>query len=410
MVQDSFDVAVIGAGPAGSVAAFAAARRGLRVALVDRSLFPRDKTCGDGIGPGAVEVVHRLGLDTVFDGCAPVRAVTIFGPRGERLDSAIARGDGHAAFGHVIARLDLDGRLVREAFRAGAADFTGMRFKSMHVTPDARLVEVRAADGTEHTISARLVVGADGAYSPVRKALTAGTDDNGAKKKHLSLAMRAYAESEDFRPGGAFGPRLLFEFGRDLLPNYAWLFPLDDGRVNLGVGGPLEVLQRRGDDLKVLMAMFADKLRDRGIALGELHDQRAHHLPHIGGLPKLTYPRAVLIGDAASMINPVSGEGIAYAVTAAEQLVSTLPSSLNEAAQLAAALARFESDFRRRYRAHFVSSRVSLRMLRSQRWASMLLRAAQRDPQMLQDGVELLFGFGRIRASTVLRVLRSGLI
>lgn len=410
MTQESFDVAVIGAGPAGSVTAYAAARRGLRVALVDRAVFPRDKTCGDGVGPGAVEVVHRLGLDAVFSGCTPVEAVTIFGPRGERLDSAISRSDGHAAYGHVISRLELDNRLVNEALRAGAADFTGMRYKSMNVMADARQVELRATDGTPHTISARLVVGADGAYSPVRKDLTAGTNDDGTKKKHLSLAMRAYAESEDFRPGGSFGPRLLFEFSQDLLPNYAWLFPLDDGRVNLGVGGPLEVLQRRGDDLKVLMAMFTDKLRARGIELGELHDQRAHHLPHIGGLPKLTYPRAVLIGDAASMINPVSGEGIAYAVTAAEQLANALPPRLDEAAQLAAALAGFERDFRRRYRAHFVSSRISLQMLRSQRWASMLLRTAQRDPHMLQDGVELLFGFGRIRASTVLRVLRSGLV
>lgn len=409
MAQDSFDIAVIGAGPAGSVTAYAAARRGLRVALVDRAVFPRDKTCGDGIGPGAVEVVYRLGLDAVFEGCTPIKAVTIFGPRGERLESAISRGDGHAAYGHVISRLELDDRLVREALAAGAEDFTGMRYMSMVATPDAREVELRAADGTLRTISASLVVGADGAYSPVRKALTAGADDGGAKK-NLSFAMRAYAESEDFRPGGAFGPRLLFEFSRDLLPNYGWLFPLDDGRVNLGVGGPLEVLQSRGLDLKVLIAMFADKLRDRGIHLGDLHDQRAHHLPHIGGLPKLTYPRAVLLGDAASMINPVSGEGIAYAVTAAEQFVNALPSTLGDRAQLAAALAGFESDFRRRYRAHFVSSRISLRLLRSERWASMLLKAAERDPHMLQDGVELLFGFGRIRASTVGRILRNGLI
>lgn len=404
---ESFDIAVVGAGPAGSVAAYAAARQGLRVALIDRATFPRDKTCGDGLGPGAVEVIRRLGLDEVTAGSSPITAVTIYGPSGKRLDSDISRSSpGQAAYGHVIPRLELDNRLLQAALSAGAADFTGLRYLNMAATPERREVELRAADGTVRTIGARLVIGADGAYSQVRKTVAADTIER--RGKHLSLAIRAYAESPDFRPGGSFGPRLLFEFSKSLLPNYAWLFPLDDGRVNLGVGGPLNVLQRRGDDLKTLLSQFADTLRGRGIELGELHDQRAHHLPHIGGLPRLVYERTVLLGDAASMINPVSGEGIAYAVTAAEHLVTFLPPAVfADGVALSAALHRFERGFRRRYRAHFVSSRVSLGMLRSQRWASLLLRAAERDPHMLQDGVELLFGFGRIRTSTVARIMRS---
>ncbi|MGW0890298.1 geranylgeranyl reductase family protein [Saccharopolyspora sp. NPDC002578] len=405
MTQESFDIVVVGAGPAGSVAAYSAARRGLRVALVDRAIFPRDKTCGDGVGPGAVEVIHRLGLGNVFADRTPINDVTIFGPVGEQLHSAISRDDGRVAHGHVISRLELDDRLVRAAMRAGAADFTGMRYLSMVDGPSTREVRLRAADGTLRSINARLVVGSDGAHSAIRKELSSETDSARAKK-HRGLASRAYAESGDFQPGGKIGPRLLFDFRADLLPHYAWLFPLTNGLVNIGIVGSLKSMQDRDDDIKALTSTFADSVRARGIELGELHDQRAYHLPHVGGLAKMAHPRAVLIGDAASMINPVSGEGIAYAVSAAERLVEALPPSLDDGAALAAALTGFEADFRRRYRAHFVSSLVSQRLLRNPRWASALLRTARHDPRMLADGVEMLFGFGRIHASTVLRILR----
>ena len=106
-VFEVFDVAVVGAGPAGSFAALCAARRGFSVALIDRSTFPRDKTCGDGIGPGAVRVLHDAGLEEVFDGFQPVQTVTVFGPDGSRSDSAIPDIDGEPASGFIIPRLVL---------------------------------------------------------------------------------------------------------------------------------------------------------------------------------------------------------------------------------------------------------------------------------------------------------------
>lgn len=401
-----YDLAVVGAGPAGSTTAILAARRGLRVALIDRQSFPRDKTCGDGIGPTAVRALREIGVDDVFDGCTPVRDVTIYGPGGQELAGPIPAIDGEPAYGYVIPRIEFDQRLFDRALAEGAEDFQGYRFTGMRLLPGCREIDLRAADGTERTLQARLVVGADGAYSAVRKDLDPPEPD--VAKNSTLLAMRAYADSPDFLPGAKLGPRLLFEFTRDLLPSYGWIFPADDGRVNVGVGGPIPILRKRGIDLKTQIAVFADQMRAKGIELGELRDVRAHQLPHVAGLARLSHPRAVLLGDAGSMINPVSGEGIAYAVTAAIELAQALPADLADTDALETALESFERAFRRHHRAHFASIRISSTMLHSKTWAAVLLNAAQRDPKVLEDGVNLLFGFGRIRLGTLARISRSG--
>jgi flavin-dependent dehydrogenase len=218
--------------------------------------------------------------------------------------------------------------------------------------------------------------------------------------------MRAYATSDDLWPDGADGPSLMLDFGRDLLPSYGWIFPIGGNRVNIGVGGPLEVLQHRGANLEAMLEAYAARMRDAGISIGELRDRRGHQLPHVAGLPRLAHPCAVLIGDAASMINPVSGEGIAYGITAAAELVAALPADLSGPA-LQPALVRFEREFRSKYRTHFWSSRAVLRMLRNPVSARTLVRSMQRDPAVLSDAIGMLFGFGAFRPFTAVRVLRS---
>lgn len=387
VARELFDIAVVGAGPAGSVAAYAAARRGYNVALIDRNTFPRDKACGDGIGPAAVRLARRLGLSDLFDGYEPIDAVTIFGPRGYRTDNAIPPIGGEPATGYVVPRVEFDNRLFRAAIAAGAEDLSGTRFLEMALSADRRTLMLRDTAGGRRSVDARLVVGADGAYSVVRRSLTGRQEPY--RSRHAGLAMRAYARSP--APWAtAATPSLILEFSRDLLPWYGWVFPVGEHRVNIGVGGSLDVLREDGTDLAKLLDAYADTMRARGVIAGELHDRRAHHLPHIGGMPRLAYPHAALIGDAASMINPVSGEGIAYGVTAADQLVRTLPARLDDGDALADALARFEREFRARHRRQIASSRVVITLMRSRVVSCVLVRAMQRDPRVLSA----LFDFG----------------
>jgi len=399
-VEDPYDIVIVGAGPAGATAAYAAERRGLHVALIDRACFPRDKPCGDGIGPGAVTVTRQLGLSDIFARDIPVAAVTVAGPDGAELNVTTSEM-GSAVYGYIVPRRDFDKRLLDHALKENAADFTGCKFIRTGTTDHFRTVEIQKEDGSRSHLTGRLLIGADGANSVVRRALGVPA----SSPAHTGLAMRAYAGSDAFGPGGPQGPRMYFSFSRELLPSYAWLFPTGRGTVNIGVGGPVTEVRKARQDMRRLLATYADQFRAHGIDLTELQSHRAHHLPHFGGMPPLAHPRAALIGDAASMINPFSGEGIAYGMTAAARLIESLPDDLTRSRILQAALTGFERDFRRTYRAHIASTLVLHRLMRSPSWAKLFISAAQRDPVVLQDAIELLFGFGRAHILTAARIL-----
>jgi geranylgeranyl reductase family protein len=399
-----FDVLVVGAGPAGSIAAYAAARRGLRVALVDRSTFPRDKTCGDAIGPGAVRVLRDLGLDSVLAERSRIASVTVFGPAGERSQSPVPVIRGKSTDVFVVPRLEFDEHLFRAAIAAGAADLSGTRYLGMVESDEqGRVVELRDASGVSTTLRACLVIGADGAYSAVRKDLVGRERPD---TRFLGIAMRAYAESRDFEADGAAGPSMLFEFGREFLPSYGWVFPAGGGRINIGVGLPIAELRARGVDVRHLLNEFVDRLRERGVTIGELRDVRGHQLPGVTGMPQLAHRRAVLIGDAASMINLVSGEGIAYGMTAARRLIEALPDELADGAALDASLARFEREFRAEHRLHFLSCRFAMALLRRPAPANVVVGAIQRDPHVLDGIFGMLFGDGRLHGGTALRIAK----
>lgn len=402
-MEEPYDIAIVGAGPAGATAAYAAARRGLRVALIDRRTFPRDKACGDGLGPGAVAVARQLGLGDIFAGDVPVAAVTVTGPDNTTLDTTTA-DMGDAAYGYIVPRRDFDARLFGRAIAQGASDFTGHKFLRTG-TGHLRTLDLQAADRTPSRITARLLVGADGANSVTRRALGVPA----SSPRHTGLAMRAYARSDAFDPGAEPGPRMYFSFERQLLPSYAWLFPTGQNIVNIGAGGPLTEIRRTHQDLRQLIAAYAGQFRAQGISLGAPYAYRAHHLPHFGGMPKLSHPRAVLIGDAASMINPFSGEGIAYGMDSAARLIGTLPDDLGSGPRVQQALAMWEHDWRRTYRAHMASTLLLHRLMRYPAWARLFIDAASRDRAVLQDAVALLFGAGRAHLGTAARILRTRL-
>lgn len=376
-----FDMVVVGAGPAGSTAALAAARRGWRVALVDQRTFPRDKSCGDGLGPAAVRLLRSLHLGAILDGYEPAQSLRVFGPRGMEFTASVSGMDGDGELGYVIPREVFDDRLHRAALEAGAHDYSGHR-----------VVEAGCDRGrwvrTKHgRLEADLVVAADGAYSLLRRSVAGKPSE-----RTTAIAMRAYAATGD---GG-----MVFEWSRELLPAYGWIFPTGRGTANVGVGVMLTARRRRGIDLRAALERFAESCRRRGIALGPLDRHRSHHLPLGIRPPRLAYNGLVLIGDAASMINPLSGEGIAYGMAAAYRLVSGLAAPGDQAG-----LAGFERWYRRAHRAHLRSCRLVQAAMARPWVAERLIRAARDNPALLREVTGLLFDTGSLRLST-LRALR----
>lgn len=300
----SADLAIVGAGPAGCAAAITAVRAGLRVIVVDRAEFPRDKTCGDGLTTNALRIIESLGLglaDLRADddlGYLGVRDVRIVSPTGRRVDLALPDRGEYAA---VISRRRLDAALVAATRDAGAEVRTGHAVVAVHhIDHD---VVLTLADGDE--IRARHVVAADGHWSTVRK-LVRPTHAPYLGEWH---AVRQYHRAVDT-------DRLWVLFERDLLPGYAWVFPLPGGHANVGYG----VLRRQGRTGKDLKTLWPDLLARPSLreVLGATAEPtevvRAWPIPTRYDPSALTTGRVLFAGDAAAVVDPMTGEGIAQAM------------------------------------------------------------------------------------------------
>lgn len=372
MTAGNWDVVVVGAGPAGAAAAIAARRAdpAARVLLLDAQDFPRDKVCGDGIAPHALDVLAGLGLDrdALVAGTAPITALRLRSPGNVEANGPMRR---HA---YVVPREVFDRRLVDAAMDAGAV-FRRQRVRSVRRDPSGVLVDGR--------VWARAVVGADGAESAVRRCVGAGSPPAGT----VAVAIRGYAPS----PPAAGGEQLL-AMAKGHWPAYAWVFPIGDGRANVGYGelltGPPPTRAQLDARLhELLPAVRPDRVR-------------GHRLPLSTGRPDVGHGRVLLAGDAASLINPITGEGIYYAV---------LSGSLAGAAAVSGAgdpAVAYRRALHRALGRHLRHTDLLAGVCRSARMLDAGVRAARGSSRTFDAFVEIGLGAGRLDAHTAMSVLR----
>jgi menaquinone-9 beta-reductase len=314
-----FDVVVAGAGPAGSVAALVLARGGARVALVDKADFPRDKACGDLVGPRGVGLLDELGVPVPDAGQgADLLAV---GPSGHRSRLPAFPGRSYPGHGVVVPRAVLDDALRAAAIQAGAVPVRA-RISGVDAEPGGPVRALLASDGRRFEADA--FIGADGALSPV--ARLAGLLDPDAAL--WGFAIRAYIPAEVPLPLLV----LLDAAPWHIYPGYGWLFPGEAGRANVGIGVGMGT-RRRQASLRADLAAFCAMLRRSGdLAAGADHGEVTGGWLRMGGTGTPPAARNVLLaGDAAGLINPLQGEGIGPGMVsgrlAAECLLAAGPGS-----------------------------------------------------------------------------------
>jgi len=302
------DVLVVGAGPAGSVAAASLARFGHRVLLLDRAEFPRDKPCGDGIPPGTVAILNQLGMADAlraagFQSIHGIRLVSAHGREwSTRFDSRL---DG-AVF-YVAPRVRLDDLILRHAISSGVT-FRRAAVRAP-ILQDGRVVGVRAeVDGGDEAIGARIVIGADGATSAMARALAPGK----GPESHRGVAIRAYLEGIETLPD-----TVEFHFYSPYAPGYGWVFPLDADTANVGVIVRTDRFKRRGASLEALLDDFLGRhdVRRRLRPNWRVRDASTWQLPYATSRPSArAFDGAMLVGNAARFVDSLTGEGIHNAV------------------------------------------------------------------------------------------------
>jgi geranylgeranyl reductase family protein len=310
------DVLVVGGGPAGAACAHWLADAGLDVLVVEKKRYPREKTCGDGLTPRAVRQLEDMGLGGALAGhhrFGGLRSIAF----GKTLELEWPQTPGFPRYGYVITRHDLAQLVAERAEKAGASVWQGAEAVEP-VLEDRRVVGAivrrKGQDGTggdPEKVRARHVVVADGALTRFGRAL--GTSRK--RRYPVGMAIRGYFRSPRHDEPWIESHLDVRDAAGNVLPGYGWIFPLGDGRVNVGVG--LLSTSRSWKDVNTSKLM--DAFVHHAPASWDIRPETSCGPPTGGKLPMglsvgpRSGPGWLVVGDAGGLINPFNGEGIAYA-------------------------------------------------------------------------------------------------
>jgi geranylgeranyl reductase family protein len=310
------DVIILGAGPAGSTATIALQHSGLKVAVLEKETFPRDKICGDAVSSVTKRVLRQINPELEqkllqLPNKASITKAKLYSPKFEPLTLQFS------LVGHCIKRLEFDNWLFEEACKNhNASIHQHVKIKQLELFDE--YVEVTLDDGK--IFRAKVLLGCDGAHSIAAKKLANFTVD----KQHYSGAVRQYYKNVK----GLTGDELEVYFLKDYLPGYFWIFPHANNQANVGFGMLSKTISDKKIDLKKSLHNIIHhipEVYERFKDAEPLEDVKGFGLPLGSKKHTISGNRFMLCGDAASLIDPFSGEGIETAMEsgkfAAEQAI-----------------------------------------------------------------------------------------
>ena len=386
-MEKEYEVIIVGAGPAGCSAAICLARQGCEVLLIDKAQFPRDKVCGDGIGPLALEVLDHLGVLQVMMDQNPwrVEGIDFFSPAGQRVRAPFSHLEGRYKHGWVFPRREFDFLLWQHV----------RGFSNVHVLENcegvdliysgSKIVGIQAKYGSSpEDFRGKVILGADGAYSRVANRISFP----GRVFRNYALGVRGY-----FHQVEGLTNQIEIHCEKNLLPGYGWIFPTGEDSANVGVGIASRFLKRK--DMKKLFHVFIwenpplrqrfrkarlveNSLKGFPIPLGTLSSRRSHK-------------NVLLLGDAGRFADVLSGEGIYYALRGGECAAEAIHEGLKMAGGRERIGRIYEKLWRRAFRPQeYLIGNLLQRLVIGEFFLNLNIRRACKNPAMARNLASIL--------------------
>ena len=315
-----YDLIIVGAGPAGTTAALYAERNNLNCIVVDKATFPRDKICGDALSGKSVRIFDELNLTKEIEQLegSEINRITFGGPNHKHFDVHLKgnKKNNYITKGFVIPRKVFDYFLFKKA-KEVTEILEGFKVKDL-IYKNGKPVGIKGVNrkGDEQIIEAPIILGCDGAHSIISRKLDAYKKD----MEHTAVAIRCYYEGVE-----GLSNQIELHYLREVKPGYFWLFPAGGNKANIGIGLSKNDAKKEDRTLTNIMEDVTQSqyFKERFSNAKPIEKPKGWNLP-MGSIHRKNYGDGyMLLGDAAGLVDPFTGEGIGNAMVAAKYAIST---------------------------------------------------------------------------------------